>query len=93
MIYQTDDENWQADLAVDASLCGLWQFGMYAVDDPKIKASMDAIRNKLWVKTEIGGIARYENDGPRSQQHPRQPLVCHHNVDSRVVGKNRAIRS
>ncbi len=63
MIYQTDDEMWNVDRAADASLCGLWQFGMYAVDDPKIKASMDAIRNKLWVKTEIGGIARYENDG------------------------------
>jgi GH15 family glucan-1,4-alpha-glucosidase len=24
---------------------------------------MDAIREKLWIKTPVGGIARYENDG------------------------------
>jgi GH15 family glucan-1,4-alpha-glucosidase len=63
MLYQSDDELWQTDLAADASLSGLWQFGMYPVDDPKIVSSMEVIRQKLWVKTEIGGIARYENDG------------------------------
>ena len=63
MLYQTDDERWQTDLAADASLSGLWQFGMFPVDDPKIVSSMKAIRKKLWVNTEIGGIARYENDG------------------------------
>jgi len=35
---------------------------MYAPDDPKITATMDAIRQRLWVKTRFGGIARYEND-------------------------------
>jgi GH15 family glucan-1,4-alpha-glucosidase len=35
---------------------------MYALDDPKIIATMSAIRERLWVKTDVGGIARYEND-------------------------------
>jgi glucoamylase len=63
LLFQTDDKQLQVDRTADASLCGLWQFGMYPVDDPKIVASMEAIRKKLWVNTEVGGIARYENDG------------------------------
>jgi len=63
MLSQTDGDVWLTDRSVDASLCGLWQFGMYTVDDTKIVSSMNAIREKLWVKTEVGGIARYENDG------------------------------
>jgi len=47
---------------IDASLAGLWQYGMYAPDDPKISATMNAIRERLWIKTSVGGIARYEND-------------------------------
>ena len=63
LIYQDRDGTWQVDNTIDASLSGLWQFGMYSPDDPKIRATMDSIRQKLWVKTSVGGIARYENDG------------------------------
>ncbi|MGB7095790.1 MAG: glycoside hydrolase family 15 protein [Anaerolineales bacterium] len=63
LLYQSEDKKWQADLAVDASLCGLWQFGMYTADDPKISSTMQAIQERLRVKTEVGGIARYEDDG------------------------------
>jgi GH15 family glucan-1,4-alpha-glucosidase len=52
----------QADKTVDASLFGLWYFGMYSPDDPRIQATMEAVRERLWVKTAIGGVARYEND-------------------------------
>ena len=62
MINQDSDGNWQIDSVIDASLVGLWQFGMYKPDDPKIVATMEAIRNRLWVKTSVGGVARYEND-------------------------------
>lgn len=51
-----------ADPVQDASMCGLWMFGMYAPDDPRIVATMEAMRERLWVKTEVGGLARYEND-------------------------------
>ena len=47
---------------MDASLAGLFQFGMYAADDPKIVATMEAVRERLWVRTDVGGLARYEND-------------------------------
>jgi oligosaccharide amylase len=53
---------WEADPTLDASLCGLWYFGMFAPDEPRIVASMEAMRDRLWVKTDVGGLARYEND-------------------------------
>jgi GH15 family glucan-1,4-alpha-glucosidase len=62
MINRSPSGEWEIDPVIDASLAGLWQFGMYAPDDPKIFATMSAIRERLWVKTEVGGIARYEND-------------------------------
>ncbi len=62
MLNHDPDGSWQVDAAIDASLVGLWQFGMYAPDDPKIVASMQAIKDRLWVKTEVGGVARYEDD-------------------------------
>jgi GH15 family glucan-1,4-alpha-glucosidase len=62
MINRKVDGSWEVDKVVDASLVGLWQFGMYVPDDPKIIGTMQAIRERLWVKTEVGGVARYEND-------------------------------
>jgi len=53
---------YDADITIDASNAGLWMFGMYAPDDPKIEAMMTAIRERLWIKTEVGGVARYEDD-------------------------------
>lgn len=50
------------DPTIDTSLSGLWYFGMLAPDDPRILATMQAVRDWLWVKTDLGGIVRYEND-------------------------------
>ena len=63
MVYQEADNSWEVDSTIDASISGLWQFGMYTPDDPKITATMQSIRERLWVNTPVGGIARYENDG------------------------------
>jgi GH15 family glucan-1,4-alpha-glucosidase len=62
MINRKMDGGWEVEKVVDASLVGLWQFGMYAPDGPKITATMQAIRDRLWVKTDVGGVARYAND-------------------------------
>jgi GH15 family glucan-1,4-alpha-glucosidase len=35
---------------------------MYKPDDPKIIPTMQAIPDKLWVKTSVGGVAGYTND-------------------------------
>jgi GH15 family glucan-1,4-alpha-glucosidase len=41
---------------------GLWYFGMLAPDEPHITATMEAVRERLCVKTPVGGVARYEDD-------------------------------
>ena len=62
MVNPRPDGTGEVDRTIDASLVGLWQFGMYAADDPRIVKTMTAIREHLWVRTEVSGVARYEND-------------------------------
>ena len=62
MVNRQADGSWQVDRTVDAALAGLWLFDMYAPDDPRIASTMDAVRQRLWVNTSVGGVARYEND-------------------------------
>ncbi|MGD2177608.1 MAG: glycoside hydrolase family 15 protein [Anaerolineae bacterium] len=62
MINRKDDGSWEHDTTVDASLVGLWYFGMFAPDDPDVVATMEAVHDRLWVKTDVGGVARYEDD-------------------------------
>jgi len=52
----------EVDFTRDASVWGLFAFGLYAVDDPKMVSTMSDLKEKLWVGTGVGGIARYEND-------------------------------
>ena len=52
----------EVDATLDASLYALWYFGMYPPDDPRIVSTMEAVRKGLWVRTAVGGLARYEND-------------------------------
>lgn len=57
-----DDDPYDVDWTLDASMYGLWRFGMYAPDDPRIAATMHGVHDRLWVRTPIGGMARYERD-------------------------------
>jgi glucoamylase len=50
------------DITVDASLFATFYFGCFAVDDPTVAGTMKAIEEKLAIRTEVGGIARFEND-------------------------------
>lgn len=50
------------DTTLDASLAGVFLFGMLPADDARVVGTMRAIEKELWVKTAIGGIARYEKD-------------------------------
>lgn len=52
----------RADPTIDASLAGLFLFGLFQARDPRIVATMRAVEDRLWVKTPVGGIARYEDD-------------------------------
>lgn len=57
------DEHYEPDAGVDASMFGIFYFGVFDIDDEMVKKTMRAIEKSLWVKGKIGGIARFENDG------------------------------
>ena len=57
------DEYYEADHTVDASLFAVFYFGAFAPDDEMVVGTMKAVEEKLRLKTEIGGVARFENDG------------------------------
>ena len=54
--------NVEPDPTIDASLAGLFLFGLFPARDPRVVATMQAVEERLWVKTPVGGIARYEDD-------------------------------
>ena len=57
------DERFEADKTIDASLFGTFYFGAFDAKDEMVRNTMRAVEEKLWVDTETGGIARFENDG------------------------------
>lgn len=50
------------DPTIDASIAGLFLFGMIPPDDERLQRTMSAVRQQLWCHTEVGGLARSEND-------------------------------
>lgn len=62
LLTPTPEGGYIADHTVESSLIGLWYFGMFPADDPRMAHAMQAIRRQLWVNTPVGGIARYQDD-------------------------------
>jgi len=58
-----DDEQFEIDASVDASLFGIFYFGTFCADDRLVVNTMRAVEKKLWINTECGGVARFEEDG------------------------------
>jgi len=52
----------RTDPTVDASLLWLGLFGDFEPEDSRIRATVEAVRNTLWVRTGVGGVARYQRD-------------------------------
>jgi glucoamylase len=52
----------QLDRSVDASAFATFYFGVFPATSAMVTGTMRAIRERLWVQTDAGGIARYEND-------------------------------
>ena len=50
------------DPTIDASIAGLFMFGMVSPNDERMQRTMSAVRRQLWCHTEVGGLARSEND-------------------------------
>ena len=53
---------YEVDEVLDASLYAIFKFHLFDADDPRVVSTMKAVEQKLWVKTKVGGVARYEND-------------------------------
>ncbi|HXH69388.1 MAG TPA: glycoside hydrolase family 15 protein [Pyrinomonadaceae bacterium] len=51
------------DTSVGASMFSTFYFGAFDATDEMVKNTMRSIEAKLWINTEIGGVARFENDG------------------------------
>ena len=50
------------DMIIDASLHGLWMFGVLPPDDKRIVATNEAVYEALKIPTDVGGLTRYEHD-------------------------------
>jgi len=57
-----DAGEYDVDATIDSSLYAVYALGVFPADQPEVVNTMRAIEERLWVRTGIGGIARYEND-------------------------------
>ncbi len=55
-------DGYNLDMTIDSAMYGLFAFAGMSPHDEKVKATMDAVQDRLWIKTDVGGVARYEND-------------------------------
>jgi len=62
MAVPLDDGTYRLDLTRDSANFALFAFGALDADDPEVASEMDSMRDRLWVKTDVGGCARYERD-------------------------------
>ena len=57
-----NDDYYEADTTIDASLFGTFYLGAFAPDDEMVANTMKAVEKHLWSDTKIGGVIRFEND-------------------------------
>jgi glucoamylase len=62
-VVPTQEGSFDLDPTIDASMYAPFYFGVFEPRDEMVVNTMNAIQKRLWVKTEVGGIARYEGDG------------------------------
>lgn len=58
----TDNGALELDPTVDSSAFATFYLGVFPAESALVEGTMRAIRERLAVRTEVGGIARYEND-------------------------------
>src|SRR3954466_6614470 len=59
---KTTEDLFEVDDVLDSSLFAIFKFHLFDADDPRVESTMRAVEDQLWVKTQVGGLARYEND-------------------------------
>ena len=56
------DKGYELDEVIDISLLGLTTLEAVPPKDPGIMETVEVIRQELWLRTPVGGCARYQND-------------------------------
>jgi glucoamylase len=56
------EDIYEIDEVVDASLFAIYKFGMFDVGDTRVQQTMRQVESRLWIKTRVGGVCRYEHD-------------------------------
>lgn len=52
----------EPDFTLDSSLYGLWAFGAFPPNDLRIEQTIEAVKEGLWARTNVGGVGRYTGD-------------------------------
>ncbi|MDA0802938.1 MAG: glycoside hydrolase family 15 protein [Planctomycetota bacterium] len=53
---------YRQDWTLDSSAAGLFKFGALPAGDGRVARHMHRLKDALWCKTSVGGVARYHND-------------------------------
>ncbi len=56
------EDGYEVDDTLDASLYAVYKFHAFEASDPRVESTMDQVARHLWVRTPVGGVARYQND-------------------------------
>jgi glucoamylase len=75
------DGKLQLDRTIDASAFATFYLDIFPAESAMVEGTMHAIREKLWVQTQVGGVARYEKDryqrAADAESGPGNPwLIC-----------------
>lgn len=62
MAVPLEDGTYRLDMTRDSANYALFAIAGFDPRDPAIRDEMNSLRDRLWVKTSIGGCARYERD-------------------------------
>ncbi|MFD2610964.1 glycoside hydrolase family 15 protein [Paenibacillus gansuensis] len=57
-----NEGRWEKDMTPESSVYGIFEFGVLPASDERVARTMKSIKEKLSVKTQVGGIARYYHD-------------------------------
>jgi GH15 family glucan-1,4-alpha-glucosidase len=56
------ERSFERDTVIDSSMYAIFGMGLLNVHDARVEKTMKAIETRLWVNTDVGGLARYEGD-------------------------------
>jgi glucoamylase len=87
----------QLDRTVDSSCFAAFYLGVFPPESAWVEGTMKAVRDRLWVQTEIGGVARYDGDryhkiSDEPQRIPGNPwLICTLWLAEHVIARARSV--